>query len=204
MGSQSDAVVELPSLFGKTRQALLAQLYGRADEEHLQENLIRLAGLGRGSVQRELEFLTQAAVVRRTVRGRQVYFQANADCPIYDELRGLVVKTVGVADALRSALATLSDRIRVAFVFGSIAKGTERSASDVDVMIIGEASFADISGALSPAQKVIGREVNPSVYSLSDFRAKLAAKQHFLGSVMKEKKIFLVGDARELARLVKK
>lgn len=203
MGSQSRAVTELPSLFGKTRQALLAQLYGRADEEHLQENLIQLAGLGRGSVQRELEFLTQAAVVRRTVRGRQVYFQANADCPIYDELRGLVVKTVGVADALRSALVPLSDRIRIAFVYGSVAKGVERSASDVDVMIIGEASFADISGALSSAQKAIGREVNPSVYSPSDFRAKLAAKQHFLRSVMKEKKIFLVGDARELARLAK-
>ncbi|MDA0225140.1 MAG: nucleotidyltransferase domain-containing protein [Proteobacteria bacterium] len=196
-------MTELPSLFGKTRQALLAQLYGRADEEHLQENLIQLAGLGRGSVQRELEFLTQAAVVRRTVRGRQVYFQANADCPIYDELRGLVVKTVGVADALRSALVPLSDRIRIAFVYGSVAKGVERSASDVDVMIIGEASFADISGALSSAQKAIGREVNPSVYSPSDFRAKLAAKQHFLRSVMKEKKIFLVGDARELARLAK-
>lgn len=203
MGSQADAAVELPSLFGKTRQALLAQLYGRADEEHLQENLIKLAGLGRGSVQRELEFLTQAAVVRRMVRGRQVYFQANADCPIFDELRGLVVKTVGVADALRSALASFADRIRVAFVYGSVAKGAERSASDVDVMIIGDASFADVSAALSPAQKVIGREVNPSVYSPADFRVKLAAKHHFLGSVMKEKKIFLVGDARELARLAK-
>lgn len=203
MGSQSKAVIELPSLFGKTRQALLAQIYGRADEEHLQENLIRLVGLGRGSVQRELEFLTQAAVVRRMVRGRQVYFQANADCPIYDELRGLVVKTVGVADALRSALASFADRIRVAFVYGSVAKGVERSASDVDLMIIGDTSFADISEALSPAQKAIGREVNPSVYSPADFRAKLAARHHFLSSVMKGKKIFLVGDARELARLAK-
>jgi len=192
-----------PSLFGKTRQALLALLYARADEEHLQESLIQLAGLGRGTVQRELDFLARAGVVRRTVRGRQVYFQANAESPIYAELRGLVVKTAGVADALRTVLAPLSGRIRVAFIYGSVAKGAERRGSDVDVMLIGDASFAAASEALARAQKAIGREVNPSVYAPADFRAKLAAKHHFLRSVLKSEKIFLIGDGRELARLAK-
>ena len=91
VGSTHIPSATLPSLFGKTRQALLSLLYTRADEAHLQENLIQLAALGRGTVQRELQFLERAGVVRRTVHGRQVYFQANAECPIYSELRGLIV-----------------------------------------------------------------------------------------------------------------
>ena len=155
-------------------------------------------------MQRELEFLARAGVVRRMVHGRQVYFRANADSPIFAELRGLVVKTVGVADVLRAALAPLSGRIRAAFVFGSVATGAERRGSDVDVMVIGEVSFAEVSEALAGAQKTIGREVNPSVYAPGDFRAKVAAKHHFLNSVLKGEKMFLIGDGRELARLAKK
>jgi predicted nucleotidyltransferase len=119
-------------------------------------------------------------------------------------LRGLVVKTVGVADTLRAALAGLAERIQVAFIYGSVAKGQERRASDVDVMVIGEVSFAEASEALGGSQKTIGREVNPSVYAPADFRAKLAAKHHFLSSVLKSDKIFLIGGERELARLAKK
>jgi predicted nucleotidyltransferase len=204
VGSHTVSSAGAPSLFSKTRQALLGLLYARADEEYLQENLIQLAGLGRGTVQRELEFLARTGVVRRTLRGRQVYFQANSDSPIYAELRGLVVKTGGVADALRAALVPLAERIQVAFIYGSVAKGQERRASDVDVMVIGEVSFAEASEALGGAQKSIGREVNPSVYAPADFRAKLAAKHHFLSSVIKSEKIFLIGDNRELARLAKK
>jgi predicted nucleotidyltransferase len=204
MGSTTVPSVELPSLFGKTRQTLLALLYGRADREHLQENLIELAGLGRGTVQRELDFLARAGVVRRTVRGRQVYFQANPDCPIYAELRGLVVKTAGVADELRVALAPVAARIRVAFIYGSMAKGTERRASDVDVMVIGDVSFEEASEALAGVQRTIGREVNPSVYAPADFRSKLAARHHFLRTVVRSEKIFLIGDEHELDRLAEK
>jgi predicted nucleotidyltransferase len=204
MGSKAvSSNVPLP-LFGKTRQALLSLLYARADEAHLQESLIQLAALGRGTVQRELEFLARAGVVRRTVHGRQVYFQANPDCPIYPELRGLIVKTAGVGDALRVALAPLAERIRAAFIYGSVARGAERRASDVDVMVIGEVSFAETADALGRAQEAIGREINSSVYPPEEFRAKLAAKHHFLRSVLKGEKIFLIGDERELARLAKK
>jgi predicted nucleotidyltransferase len=204
VGSNTALASGSPSLFGRTRQALLAILYSHADEEHLQESLIQLAGLGRGTVQRELEFLARAGVIQRTVRGRQVYFQANARCPVYAELRGLVVKTSGVADALRGALAQLSGRISVAFIYGSVAKGAERRGSDVDVMVIGDVSFAEVSEALGQAQKAIGREVNPSVYARGDFRTKLKAKHHFLRTVLSAEKIFLIGDDHELGRLAKK
>ena len=184
VGSNAASFGGSPSLFGRTRQALLALLYSRADEEHLQESLIQLAGLGRGTVQRELEFLSRAGVVKRTVRGRQVYFQADAQSPIYGELRGLVIKTSGVADVLRGALAPLGGRIAVAFVYGSVAKGAERRGSDVDVMVIGDVTFAEASEALAQAQKAIGREINPSVYAPADFRTKLRAKHHFLRTVL--------------------
>lgn len=204
MEGSDSAIGSPPSLFGRTRRVLLALLYSRADEEHLQESLIQLAGLGRGTVQRELEFLARAGVIRRTVRGRQVYFQANHQSPIYAELRGLVVKTSGVADVLRGALVQLSGRISVAFIYGSIAKGAERRGSDVDLMVIGDVSFAEASEALSQAQKTIGREVNPSVYTTGDFRTKLKAKHHFLRTVLGAEKIFLIGDDDELGRLAKK
>ena len=194
----------LISLFGKTRQALLALLYTHSDEAHLQESLIHLAALGRGTVQRELDFLTRAGIVRRTVRGRQVYFQADPDCPIYPELKGLIVKTAGVAGVLRGALAPLVERIRAAFIYGSVAKGAERRGSDVDVMIIGDVSFTEVADALGRTQESIGREVNPSVYPPAEFRSKVAARHHFVNTVLKGEKIFLIGDERELARLAKK
>ncbi len=201
MGSKTSPLVVVPPLFGKTRQALLSLLYTRADEAHLQENLIRLAALGRGTVQRELEFLVRAGVAHRMVRGRQVYFEANPDSPIYKELRGIIVKTAGVADTLRIALAPLAKRIRTAFIYGSVARGRERRSSDVDVLVIGDVSFSETAEALTRTQDAIGREVNPSVYPPAEFRAKLAARNHFLVSVLKGEKIFLIGDERELGRL---
>lgn len=204
MGSSIGHGNNLPSLFGKTRQALLALIYTRADEAHLQEQLIQFAALGRGSVQRELQFLTRAGVVRRSRRGRQIYFQANPDSPIYAELRSLVVKTSGVADVLRAALGPLTERVSAAFIFGSIARGEESRSSDVDVMVIGDVSFAETAEALGRAQEALAREVNPSVYPAAEFRAKLLAKHHFLTSVLKREKIFLIGGQRELARLAKK
>jgi predicted nucleotidyltransferase len=204
MGSQIPLPESLPSLFGKTRQALLALLFTRPDEELLQEQLILHAGLGRGSVQRELEFLARAGIARRTVHGRQVYFQANPDCPIFPELRSLVVKTSGVADVLRAALAPLASRIRVAFVYGSVARGDEKRASDVDVMVVGEAAFTEVVDALARAQDALGREVNPTVYPPDEFRTKVNAKHHFLVTVIHGDKLFLIGDQRELGRLAKK
>jgi predicted nucleotidyltransferase len=189
------------ALFGQTRRVLLALFYGHADEAYYLRQIARAGGLGLGAVQRELQRLTAAGIITRTVRGRQVYYQANRDSPIFPELKSLVIKTVGVGDVVRSALLPLGDQISVAFIYGSIARGDERAGSDVDLLVLGEASFDEIVAALSATQKTLAREVNPTVYAPSEFRAKLAARNHFLVSVMRSNKTFLIGDERELARV---
>lgn len=189
------------TLFGRTRRAVLSILYGHPEESFYLRQLARLAGAGIGSIQRELKQLTDAGIIRRLQIGRQVFFQANSGCPIYGELKSLVVKTVGVGDVIRSALLPLAEKIRVAFIFGSIALGQSREDSDVDVMIVGEASFAQIVEALSPAQQTLAREINPSVYPPDELKAKMQKRNHFLKSVLDTPKIYLIGDNNELAKL---
>jgi predicted nucleotidyltransferase len=163
--------------------------------------LVRSAGLGLGAAQREVKRLSDAGIIRRTVSGHQVFYQANPDCPIFKELKGLMVKTTGVADVLGAALAPLAAQIRVAFIYGSVAKLTQRSGSDVDIMVVGESTFGDVVSALENAQKTLAREINPTVYSPAEFRSKLKAGHHFLTSVVGGEKILLIGDEYELARL---
>jgi len=190
-------------LFGRTRRAVLALLYGHADEEFYLREIIRAAGAGQGAMQRELGLLVGAGLVLRRAHGRQVYFRANPENPIYKELRGLLLKTAGVADVLREALAPLAASISVAFVYGSVARGEERRASDVDLLVVGDASFAAVAQALAPAQRRLGREVNPTVFTPAEFKQKLTAGHHFLRSVTGREKLFLFGNEHDLRRLGK-
>jgi DNA-binding transcriptional ArsR family regulator len=189
------------ALFGRTRRAILAQLYAHPDEAYYLRQLVRSAGLGLGAVQREVKRLSEAGILRRAARGRQVYYQANPECPLFEELKSLAVKSAGVADVLRHALAPLASQINVAFIYGSVARLKQTSASDLDLMVIGEASFGDVVSALGGAQRILSREINPTVYSLPEFRSKLKAGHHFLSSVLKNEKVFVTGDAHELARM---
>jgi uncharacterized protein len=189
-------------LFSKSRREVLGLLYGHPDQEYYLRQIVRAAGAGHGAVQRELKQLSDAGIIRRLRRGNQVYFVANAECPIYQELTAIVVKTAGVADILKSALAPLGDRIRIAFVYGSIARVRQSATSDVDVLVIGEVGFGEIVGTLAEAQVRLGREINPAVYGADEFRAKISARHHFLVSVLEREKVFLIGDDRELERLV--
>jgi len=192
------------SLFGKTRLAVLSLLFSHTDESFYLRQLARTAGVGLGALQRELKQLSDAGFIRRREEGRQVYFQANPDCPIFPELKNLVRKTSGVADVLRSALAPLADRIQVAWIYGSLARGEERRQSDVDILVVGRVKFSEIAAALGPAQHTLRREVNPTVYPPGEFRSKLKENHHFLNTVWKGKKLFLIGDEHELAHLAEK
>jgi len=190
-------------LFGVARRRVLALLFGHADEAYHLRQVVRETGLSAGGVHRELGQLAEAGIVTRRQQGRQVYFQANAASPIFAELKSLIVKTAGVADVLREALAPLAASIDVAFVYGSVARGEERRASDVDLLVVGDASFAAVTQALAPAQRRLDREVNPTVYEPGEFRQKLTAGHHFLSSVTKREKLFLFGNEHDLRRLGK-
>ncbi len=192
------------TLFSKTRRAVLALLYSHADEAYYLRQIVRAAGVGLGAVQRELKQLADAGIIRRIVRGHQVYYQANPQCPVFAELKTLILRTVGVGAALQAALAPLDDRIDVAFIYGSIARKEEHRESDVDVLVVGKVTFAEIVSSLSEAQKAIGREINPTVYPPAEFRSKIAAGHHFLNTLLRGPMFFLIGDKRELARLAKK
>jgi len=189
------------ALFGKSKRALLALFYMQPEQSFYGRQVMRMVGIGQGAVQRELARLVDAGLLVRTRIGSQVHYQANADSPIFAELKSLMLKSAGVADVLREALAGLAERITVAFVHGSLVKGTARTGSDVDVLFIGDASFSEVVSALQPAQNTINREVNPSVYSEREFRSKLQAKHHFLTAVMNAPKVFLAGSEHELKRL---
>ncbi|MQA30784.1 MAG: nucleotidyltransferase domain-containing protein [Luteitalea sp.] len=159
-GSNVDAAT---LLFGSTRRRVLGWLLGHADESYYLREIVRHTGTSVGAVQRELEKLTAAGLLTRTVDGRQVYFQANRDAPIFPELRELFAKTAGLTDVLREALLPLADRVQVALVFGSAARGELRAKSDIDLLVIGDAAFHDVVEALGQAQGRLGRDINPTV-----------------------------------------
>lgn len=188
-------------LFGRTRRRVLGWLLGHPDEAFYLRQIVRQAGVGQGAVQRELDLLTRAGLLRRTVQGRQVYFQANRESPIFPELQALFVKTAGVADVLREALGPVAARVLVAFVFGSAARGELRADSDIDLLVVGDVPFESVANALAEAQERLGRDVNPTVYPPEEFRAKVRAGHHFLTTVLQEPRVLVIGGPDELAGL---
>ena len=190
-------------LFNKTRRGVLALLYGRTDEAFYVNQIMQSLGSGSGAVQRELRLMTESGIVLRTRTGNMVYYQANNKCPIFNELKNIVRKTFGVADVIRESLETSADKIRVAFIFGSVAASADNRASDIDIMVIGDITFDEVSSAVSQAEETIRREINPVVYPVAEFRRKIKDNQHFLKTVLEDEKIFIIGDDGELAKLVK-
>jgi predicted nucleotidyltransferase len=190
-------------LFSAYRRQVLALLLLRSDESFHVREIARLAGVPAGSLHRELKLLSDADLLVREPVGNQVRYRANRDHPIYPELAEIFRKTSGLADILRYALAPLGQNIDLAFVFGSIAQGKERSVSDVDVFVVGEAAFAGVVKALTATQSRLGREINPVVMSRRDVRAKFKAGDRFLARVAREAKVFLIGTEDDFRKLAK-
>jgi len=188
-------------LFGKTRQAVLALLYGWTDSSFYTKQILDAVKTGRGTVQRELQNLTDAGIITRQTQGRQVYYRANEKCPIFKELQSIVRKTFGIGDVIRQSLSSVSGKIRVAFIFGSVAWSGDNSRSDIDLMVIGEISFGEVSSLLHEAEEKLGREINPVVYPIAEFKKKVKEDHHFVKNVLEGEKIFLIGDDGELGRL---
>ena len=190
-------------LFGKTRQAVLALLYSRADTSFYTKQILDAIKTGRGTVQRELKNLTDTGIIIREVQGRQVYYRANEKCPIFNELKSIVRKTFGVDDVLRQCLAPKADIVQLAFIFGSVARSADDRRSDIDLIVVGRISFGDVVSLLSPAEEKLGREVNAVVYPVAEFKKKVKEDHHFVKTALEDEKIFLIGDEEELRRLAK-
>jgi predicted nucleotidyltransferase len=188
-------------LFPAKRQRVLAALLLQpAASFHLRE-LARLAGSNAGTLAREVEKLTLTGLILRSQQGNQVRYQANTRHSLFTDLAALFRKTHGVVPALRDALAPLEARIVLAFVFGSIARGTESVGSDVDVLILGSAGFAEVAQALYPLHEQLGREVNPVLYAPAEFVARLVAGDAFACELMGKPKLWIKGGDDELVEL---
>lgn len=187
------------ALFPGLQQRVLGLLFGQPDRSFYGNELLRLTGTGRGALQRELEKLVAADLVTVTSIGNQKHYQANAASPIFAELRGIVLKSIGLADVLRTALKDVADRIRIAFVFGSVAKGTDTAASDIDLMVVAdELSYTDLFEGLATAEQMLGRKVNPTLYTPAALAEKIRAENNFVLRVLSQPKIFLIGGEHEL------
>ncbi|MBY6345883.1 transcriptional regulator [Providencia rettgeri] len=188
------------ALFSGTKQRVLGILYGQPDRSFYANELINLAASGSGAVQRELATLTNSGLVTVRTVGNQKHYQANAESPIFNELRSIIQKTVGLADPLREALQMMAGRITAAFVYGSVAKKTDTASSDIDLMVISdELSYGELFMALEEVSNTLGRPVNPTILSREEFRQRIAKQESFLTRVIEQPKIWVVGESNDLS-----
>lgn len=186
-------------LFGSYRKKALSLLLLRPDTDYHVRELARLTDTSPGTLHKELARLAEAGLLLRKTQGNQVRYQANRQCPVFEELAGLLRKTTGAAEVLGNALSPLQPA--VALIFGSVARGTETASSDVDVLVIAELSFADVVKAIYPAQATLGREINPVVYSPAEFQRRFDEGDPFILDVLAQPKIFLIGTEHDLGQL---
>jgi predicted nucleotidyltransferase len=188
----------LDSLFPRTRQAILSAVLLRPDKWWYLTDLAKHIGVSPSSLQRELVSLVNGDLLISRRDGKRVYYKINQDCPIVEELQTIFVKTSGIADVIKSCLNRFGDKIDIAFVYGSVARTEELSTSDVDLMIIGDVGLADLVPDLRRAEKDLGREVNPTIYSPGEFLRRRKEGDSFISTVLSDQKIFLKGNDSEL------
>jgi predicted nucleotidyltransferase len=188
------------ALFTKAQQRVLGVLFGNPDRSFYVNEIIALAGCGAGAVHRELARLAEAALVTVTRVGNQKHFQANQAASVFEELRGLVLKTCGLADVISAALAPISSSITAAFIYGSVAKGLDTASSDIDVMVVSESlTYADLFSSLEEAAAALGRPVNPTVYSMKELSNRLRDRNAYVERVLSQPKIWLIGREDDLS-----
>jgi predicted nucleotidyltransferase len=189
-------------LLGQTRASTLGALLLHPESSLHVRELARLTGAAPGSLHRELRALADLGLLLRQEVGRQVHYRANTNSPVFPELAGLLKKTAGLADVLTDALAPLGRKVKLAFVYGSMAAGTERAGSDVDLMVLGSADFGDLARVLATAQDTLRRDVNPTVMTPKDFARQLAAGDGFAKSVARGARLWVKGGESDFAELV--
>lgn len=188
-------------LFGRNRGRVLELLFGNPDQSYYLRQIAAAIGTQPGTVAPELALLTDLGLLVSHRIGKRLFYRVNQQSAIFPELKTLLAKTVGVFQLLRSALEPLADRIQFAFVYGSLARREETAQSDVDLMVVGQVELEEVLARLQKVEKLIQRPINPTVYSLEEFRAKLASGNHFVKSVVRGPKVVIVGDEDEFGRL---
>ena len=187
------------ALFSKVQQRVLGILFGDPHRSFYVNEIISMADVGAGAVHRELKRLELAGLVTVKRVGNQKHFQANQESPVFEEIRGLVIKTSGLADVIGEALSHISTRVTAAFVFGSVARGEDSGSSDIDLMVLSEdLSYADLFGALEEASRRLGRTVNPTVYSFEEFSKRKNRGNEFIVRVLEQPKIWIIGGDGDL------
>lgn len=199
MGTVSQQRSLSDALFTKTQQRVLGPLFSNPNRAYHANELIRLTGGGTGAVTRELEKLRSAGLITVTSIGNQKHYQANEHSPLFHELVSIVRKTFGLGEVLKRALHSMASQIDAAFIYGSVAAGSDRADSDIDLFLLGRGlSYADIMTSLGEAEAALGRKVNPTVYSPDELERKLESSNSFLQRVLDQPKLFLIGSERDL------
>ena len=187
------------ALFTKTQQRVMRVLIGQPERSFYATELIRDAATGSGAAQRELAKLEASGLIMARRLGNQKHYQANPASPLFSELRNIVLKTVGLAEPLRDALKPLSSAVRAAFVYGSVAKSTDQSASDIDLMIISDSlTYGEVFGALERVTRTVGRKINPTVYTAAEFSKRARTKNAFVTRVLEQPKLWVIGSEDDL------
>ena len=186
-------------LFSGIQQRVLRILFGQPDRSFYTNEIAKLGKTGRGSLQRELERMTAAGLITMTVIGRQKHYQANRNSFVFNEIRSITQKSFGLADILREVLSACGAAIRYAFIYGSVAKGTDTASSDIDVMVVGEGlSYSGIYEALTKAEETLGRKVSPTLYSPKEWNKRRQDDNAFITRVLDQPKIFLIGREHDI------
>ena len=199
MGPNLSQVSLSSALFPSVRQRVLGIIFGHPDSSFYMSEIVRKVDSGTGAVERELLRLERSGLVSVERSGNRKHYRANRSSPIFPELHSLILKTVGLSEPLRQALEPYAAKIKVAFVYGSVAKKTDTARSDIDLMVLGEdLTYSDLFSVLQNAETILSRSINPTIVSPQEFGRKLRQQNPFIMGVRKQPKIFLFGSEADL------
>jgi len=199
MGTKSKDISA--ALFPGTKRKILALFFLNPDKEYYFSEVVRSTGTRQGVIQRELKTLTEAEILTSERRGRQKFYAVNRRHRIFQDLRNIIFKTYGVIGKIQDALEPVGEQIKVAFIYGSFARGEEVSGSDVDLFVVGNIRLDEFISSLSSVEEAIGREINPTLFSVAEFRKMWSQTNHFIRSMANTEKEFVIGSEDEFRRL---